>query len=76
MSDEGGERRMSEERFTNRQLQKCAEREAALRRKVYWRRGMNMERREEILKMEAIAQHFKDRAEIDEFASRGREDDD
>ena len=53
--------------FTLRQLQKCAEREVALRRNVFAKRGMTAERRIEIAKMEAIAIHFKalaDDAEI------------
>jgi hypothetical protein len=45
--------------FTFRELQKCAEREVALRRNVFRKRGMTHEREAEIMKMEAIAAHFK-----------------
>jgi hypothetical protein len=45
--------------FTNRQLQKCAEREVALRKAVYAKRGMTLGRLAEIEMMEAIAAHFK-----------------
>jgi hypothetical protein len=56
--------------FTFRQLQKCAEREVALRDNVFRKRGMTSEREEEIAKMTAIAAHFKDLADGDELAGR------
>jgi hypothetical protein len=49
--------------YTFRQLQKCAEREVALRKNVFAKRGMTPEREEEIAKMEAIARHFKNLAD-------------
>jgi hypothetical protein len=52
--------------FTFRQLQKCAEREVALRFNVFHKRGMTPERKEEIAKMAAIAAHFKDLADGDD----------
>jgi hypothetical protein len=45
--------------FSSRQLQKCAEREAAMRRNVFTKCGMTDERRFEIAKMDAIAAHLK-----------------
>ena len=54
--------------FTFRELQKCAEREVALRKNVFRKRGMTLEREEEIAKMEAIAAHFKDLADGYELA--------
>ena len=56
--------------FSFRQLQKCAEREVALRRNVFRKRGMTPEREEEIVKMQAIAIHFKELADSDELAGR------
>ena len=56
--------------FTFRQLQKCAEREVALRNNVFRKRGMTPDRELEIAKMEAIAAHFKDLADGDEMAGR------
>lgn len=56
--------------YSYRQLQKCAEREVALRNNVFRKRGMTPEREEEIRKMEAIAEHFKDLADGDEMAGR------
>jgi hypothetical protein len=56
--------------YSFRQLQKCAEREVALRHNVFRKRGMTHERAEEIVKMEAIAAHFKDLADGDEMAGR------
>jgi hypothetical protein len=45
--------------FSFRQLQKCAEREVAMRTNVFSKRGMTPEREVEVEKMEAIAKHFK-----------------
>jgi len=56
MKDDLGPREMA---FTNRQLQKCAEREVALRRNVFTKRGMTRERELEIEMMAAIASHFR-----------------
>jgi hypothetical protein len=56
--------------FTFRQLQKCAEREIALRNNVFRKRGLTPEREEEVAKMVAIATHFKDLADADELAGR------
>jgi hypothetical protein len=56
--------------FTFRQLQKCAEREVALRNNVFRKRGMTPEREEEIAKMEAIAVLLKRLADADEMAGR------
>jgi hypothetical protein len=50
--------------FSFRQLQKCAEREVALRKNVFRKRGLTPEREEEIRKMEAIAAIFKDLADL------------
>lgn len=50
--------------FSFRQLQKCAEREVALRKNVFRKRGLTPEREEEIRKMEAIAAHFKGLADL------------
>jgi len=49
--------------FTSRELQSCAEREAAMRRNVYAKHGMTMKRNAEIEMMQAIADHFKSLAE-------------
>ncbi len=57
--------------YSYRDLQKCAEREVALRENVYRKRGMNMERREEILKMKAIAELLKDLADSEPRAGYG-----
>lgn len=57
--------------YSYRDLQKCAEREVALRENVYRKRGMNMERREEILKMKAIAELLKDLADAEPRAGYG-----
>ena len=56
--------------FSYRELQKCAQREVALRNNVFRRRGLTLEREEEIEKMEAIATHFKSLADGDELAGR------
>jgi hypothetical protein len=56
--------------FSYRELQKCAEREVALRRNVFRKRGITPERQEEIVKMEAIATYFKSLADDDELAGR------
>jgi hypothetical protein len=54
--------------FTNRQLQKCAEREAVMRRNVYAKHGLNsLKRMAEIEMMEAIGAHFKRLADLEEF---------
>jgi hypothetical protein len=45
--------------FSFRELQKCADREVAMRRNVFAKRGMTDDRRLEIPKMEAIAAHFR-----------------
>jgi hypothetical protein len=44
--------------FTADDLRKCAERELALRRAVYLKRGMTPAREREIEMMAAIAAHF------------------
>ena len=49
--------------YSFRELQKCAEREVALRKNVFAKRGMTPEREEEIAKMEAIAVHFRELAD-------------
>jgi hypothetical protein len=56
--------------YSYRQLQKCAEREIALRRNVFRRSGMTPAREDEVAKMEAIAAHFKELADADEVAGR------
>jgi hypothetical protein len=56
--------------FTFRQLQKCAEREIALRNNVFRKRGLTPDREREIEMMLAIAAHFKDLADGDELAGR------
>lgn len=56
--------------FSYRELQKCAQREVALRNNVFRRRGLTLERKEEIEKMEAIATYFKSLADSDELAGR------
>lgn len=56
--------------FTKRELQKCAEREVALRKNVFhkWNKGEAGEI--EIAKMQAIADHFREEADADEQAGR------
>jgi hypothetical protein len=48
-------RRRNRNGFSFRELQKCADREVAMRRNVFAKRGMTDDRRLEIAKMEAIA---------------------
>ena len=48
--------------FSYRDLQKCAERETALRRNVYAKRGLTPKRLVEIEMMETIAVYFRERA--------------
>lgn len=45
-----------------RELQKCAEREVAMRKNVFAKRGMNEKREREIKLMIEIADHFRDLA--------------
>jgi hypothetical protein len=52
--------------FTNRQLEKCAAREVAMRTNVFRKRGMTDDRRREIAMMEAIRDHFKAHADAEE----------
>jgi hypothetical protein len=54
--------------FSFRELQKCAEREVALRINVFSKRGMTPEREREIAKMDAIAEHFRQLADDEERA--------
>ena len=56
--------------FTYRELQKCAEREIAMRRNVFRSRGMTKTRLREIALMETIREHFKELADDDERAGR------
>ena len=49
--------------FSFRDLQKCAERELAMRRAVFAKRGMTEEHQAEIAKMSAIAEHFRNMAD-------------
>jgi hypothetical protein len=58
-------------KFAYRDLQKCAEREAALRRNVYAKRGMTNERVREIAMMAEIAELLKGLSD----ATIGLEDD-
>jgi hypothetical protein len=45
--------------YTFRELQKCAERELAMRKNVFSKHGMTVKRQAEIGMMEAIVAHFK-----------------
>jgi hypothetical protein len=45
--------------FTNRELEKCAAREVAMRKNVFGKRGIGPKEEREIALMEAIAAHFK-----------------
>lgn len=57
--------------FDFRKLQKCAEREAAMRKAVYRKRGLNtLKHMEEIEMMDAIAEHFKALADDEERRAR------
>jgi hypothetical protein len=56
--------------FTHRELQKCAEREVAMRNNVFRKRDMTPARHREIAMMVAIAEHFRELADADEMAGR------
>lgn len=57
--------------FDFRKLQKCAEREAAMRKNVYPKKGpITLKRMEEIEMMDAIAAHFKALADDEERRAR------
>jgi hypothetical protein len=61
-------------KFTNRELEKCAAREAAMRKNVFAKRGIGPKEEREIAMMEAIAAHFKKLADEEaEDASNPRE---
>ena len=52
--------------FTFRELQKCAEREAAMRKNVFKKLGMTVKRQAEIDMMVVIAAYFKRLADEEE----------
>ena len=56
--------------FTNRELEKCAAREAVMRKNVFAKRGIGPREEREIAMMEAIAEHFKKLTDDDEVIRR------
>ena len=58
--------------FSYLELQKCAEREVAMRKNVFKKRGMTPDREREIAMMEQIAAHFQELIRMGVFIGTGQ----